>query len=381
MKKAIFILGMHRSGTSAITGMLTYLGAAMPKTLMVPQPDNPKGFFESYAIMALSDKMLEAAGSKWDGWQAVDLARLGNKFDADIVAVTRDEFGDAPLIAIKDPRQCRIAPPWFSALAREGYDPVAIIPYRHALEVAHSLHKRNEMPLARGLLMWLRHVLDAEYYTRSYRRAFVFMPDLLADWRACSEYLAQELDIAWPVSEGEAAELIDAHLDKDMQHHSFDIEKFDNDALLRDWVKTTFLALQGLRLGKDIKQHQQALDGVRAVMDRAAVLLGPSLDEAEKLADKRAGLLAVQDAERGDLQSRLQDVTDQVAGIRLEHESAEQKLAAVSREAEEHRQQLMRLSGLPQNGNTARCGGKSESQPVGNDDCQRGGLAKASGNV
>lgn len=343
IKKAIFILGMHRSGTSAITGMLNHLGAAMPKTLMVPQPDNPKGFFESYAIMALSEKMLEAAGSKWDGWQAIDLDLLGDRFDADIVAVTQDEFGDAPLIAIKDPRQCRIAPPWFSALEQHGYEPVAILPYRHALEVAHSLKKRNGMPLARGLLMWLRHVLDAEYYSRSYRRAFVYMPDLLSDWRSCVADLVQKLDIEWATSADESAGLIDEHLDKDLKHHSYAAEDFDNEPLLRDWIKTTFFALEGLRLGHDVDQHQQALDGVRALMDRAAVLLGPSLDAAEALAEERAQLVAAQGAELADLRSR-QEVPAQSADFTQERQAFEQTLAAVSHESEAHRQHVMRLA-------------------------------------
>jgi hypothetical protein len=44
-KIALIILSMHRSGTSALTGVLNLMGVSLGKELLQPQPDNPKGFF------------------------------------------------------------------------------------------------------------------------------------------------------------------------------------------------------------------------------------------------------------------------------------------------------------------------------------------------
>ncbi len=46
-KKCIVVLGMHRSGTSAMTGLLSKLGASPGSDLLPANPSNPKGFFEN----------------------------------------------------------------------------------------------------------------------------------------------------------------------------------------------------------------------------------------------------------------------------------------------------------------------------------------------
>lgn len=47
MKTCIVVLGMHRSGTSAITGSLEKMGVALPRDLWPAQEDNPKGFLRA----------------------------------------------------------------------------------------------------------------------------------------------------------------------------------------------------------------------------------------------------------------------------------------------------------------------------------------------
>ena len=63
MRQAVLILGMHRSGTSAIAGVSHLLGAAAPATMMEPAADNPTGFWESETIAGLTKRywMLAAA--------------------------------------------------------------------------------------------------------------------------------------------------------------------------------------------------------------------------------------------------------------------------------------------------------------------------------
>ena len=65
-KTAFVIAGMHRSGTSALTRVVSMLGAKLPRTLMPPMPDNPKGYWESPAIAQLNDALLGELGSSWD---------------------------------------------------------------------------------------------------------------------------------------------------------------------------------------------------------------------------------------------------------------------------------------------------------------------------
>ena len=64
--KAVIVLGMHRSGTSALAGMLSLLGIQFGRSLFPPQADNPRGYWEHREIVDLDDRMLMALGSSWD---------------------------------------------------------------------------------------------------------------------------------------------------------------------------------------------------------------------------------------------------------------------------------------------------------------------------
>ena len=70
------------------------------------------------------------------------------------------EFASAAVWAWKDPRSCFTFPFWRARI--EG-DPIVVISYRHPLEVAASLTKRNGFGVAHGLAMW-------EHYNRSLLR-------------------------------------------------------------------------------------------------------------------------------------------------------------------------------------------------------------------
>ena len=66
MKKCLIVLGMHRSGTSAITGLLSKLGIALGTNLMVGDEYNEKGYFENSHIVSANDDFLRAIDSSWD---------------------------------------------------------------------------------------------------------------------------------------------------------------------------------------------------------------------------------------------------------------------------------------------------------------------------
>ena len=62
-KKIIVVLGMHRSGTSAITRGLQTLGVNLGSSLIPPDDNNEKGFFEDIEINSFNNQLLSALGS------------------------------------------------------------------------------------------------------------------------------------------------------------------------------------------------------------------------------------------------------------------------------------------------------------------------------
>jgi len=197
MKTAFVVLGMHRSGTSSVAGLLALLGATPPRTLMGPKPENPKGFWESEVLMAFDDEILTRAGSSWDDAKPLDEAvfsgEQGDDFRRRAGEKLHEEFGGADTIVIKDPRICRFYPFWREVLLAAGYEPFVVIPVRDPAEVAASLHARNGMAVEEGLKLWRRHVEEAEAATRGQRRHVLIWRDLLGDWRSAVTALSQDL--------------------------------------------------------------------------------------------------------------------------------------------------------------------------------------------
>ncbi|NOG53998.1 MAG: hypothetical protein HND57_06665 [Planctomycetes bacterium] len=65
-RQCLIVLGMHRSGTSAVTRVLGLCGATMPKRLMPPVPgNNDHGFWEPVEITKLHDRILAELGMQW----------------------------------------------------------------------------------------------------------------------------------------------------------------------------------------------------------------------------------------------------------------------------------------------------------------------------
>ncbi len=76
-KRIVVVLGMHRSGTSAITRGLQVLGVNLGDELMQPVAgNNDRGFWEDNDIYLLNEAILEKLGANWQSTQAIDSSKL-----------------------------------------------------------------------------------------------------------------------------------------------------------------------------------------------------------------------------------------------------------------------------------------------------------------
>lgn len=223
-RRCILVLGMHRSGTSALTKALGFLGAGLPRETMPAAADNPLGYWEAPRIARFNNRLLESAGTRWndDGpiptrWFA-DPRRAADRAEA--AALIAGEFPDGETFVLKDPRICRLLPFWRTVLDEAGIHTHAVLLVRDPLEVARSLAARADVPefrpaaipaTDRGLLLWLRYTLDAERHSRGLPRHAVEYQRLLGDWRPAVEPLVAAGLLAPPTEAARAA--VDAFLD------------------------------------------------------------------------------------------------------------------------------------------------------------------------
>jgi len=219
-KVALVVLGVYRSGTSALARVLNLCGAALPKHVIAARLDiNRKGFWETEAVVDLNARMLQRVGARWNGVD-VTLPRDGPVIEEFLVTareVLAREYGNEPLILIKDPRMCVLAPIWHRALRQSGYRPAYVVAVRHPREVAGSLGRSlvrdGGMPVDQALALWQSYTKATEAFVENTdaKVVFVHYDDLLADWRRVVGTIARQLDV--PLDTEAPAETIDRFLE------------------------------------------------------------------------------------------------------------------------------------------------------------------------
>jgi hypothetical protein len=246
---ALFVLGLGRSGTSALTRVLSLCGAVLPAGLMGATKDNPRGFWEPRAAIHLNQAILWRQGSSgYDLALRVDEeAALDADENAAWIAKIKAYLGtlpSAPIVVIKEPKGTALCGLWFEAARQAGFDVAAVVAVRHPAEVIGSLEKRAsrqsyvESSPESTSAGWLKYTLLAERDTREVPRVFIEYANLLENWRRevkrISVALALDLDI-WD----EAA--VDEFLTMDLRHNQHRgpvTEPFGT-----DWMCTVYEAL------------------------------------------------------------------------------------------------------------------------------------------
>jgi len=223
-RTAYLVLGMHRSGTSAVTQLLALAGAELPANVMPGDEHNAKGYFEPWKIAIFNDERLRAAGSAWDDPFAYPYRRLaGGEEQAWIDAASAlfdEEFPKAAWPLMKDPRATVLLPMWRKVLEAKGVAARCVIPVRHPLAVAGSLRRRDGFADEKSVLVWSAYMLAAEAYTRDLPRAFVGYDALLADWRAEAAKIEAAHGAPLPNLTPKAAKEIDGFLTADLRHNA-----------------------------------------------------------------------------------------------------------------------------------------------------------------
>lgn len=186
----IFVLGMHRSGTSAIARILNlmgvYFGGEHVSTGRSDQ--NVKGFWERRDVRDLNDDMLFGARCDWDCVADFDLDEVPGETKSAYVEAAADIVlnmdAHRPWF-IKEPRLCLLFPIWRQALE----NPFCIHVLRNPLEIAHSLRTRNGIPIRVGLALWEIYSLHAVNASAGLPRVFVSFEDLMENASAVVERL------------------------------------------------------------------------------------------------------------------------------------------------------------------------------------------------
>lgn len=254
MEIGIFVLGMHRSGTSAVTRLVSLLGPHTPPEhdLVQPTAKNPKGYWESEALVNFNERVIAAVGSDIGcplvlppGWQRdprLDALRR------DAPAEVRGIFPVAPWVW-KDPRHCLVFSFWHDAL---DVEPVVVLVNRHPLEITASAQRlRSDQRKVYGLALWERYLRQGLAQIAGLPVLVVRYETVLTEPLAWSERAHDFLTRAGvPVREPRKEEVA-AFIDVELRHTEHTRDELLADPDVSEAQRALFDALVALEGGHD----------------------------------------------------------------------------------------------------------------------------------
>lgn len=332
--QGIFVLGMHRSGTSACTRVLNLLGCALSDQLLGSGDGNEAGHWESIEALSLNEEMLASAGSSHDDWGPINTDWRESAIRGQMIQraskILADHAELGPLFAIKDPRMCRLADVWLEAAVEAEVEPLVLLMLRNPDEVAASLEARDLMATGYAELLWLRYVLDAEFFTRGQKRVICRYDQLIGNWQSVIAKIKSGLSVSLPRNTPRVHAEISQFLSQSHRHHASASAVVIDDPSYSPWLRKAFqILLTWSEQGEDAADYP-VLDGLRSELDRAYGTFARLLLTPQITGEVGSGTHLTRD-----LNELREETERKTEALRVAAETAEQaRVAAAQRETE-----------------------------------------------
>jgi hypothetical protein len=201
----VFILGMHRSGTSCLTGALEACGLHL-ESVSRSNRDNARGNLEPRRVRKINDQILSDNNGSWH--EPPDSIAITPEHKTLIDEYLHSIRSSRP-IGIKDPRISLIPEPWLESA--ESFQLAGT--FRNPMAVAVSLEKRNAFPIEKGLRLWAHY--NAHILKLHSRYKFSLVEYDLSDYE---RYCKKIATIAKSIGLKENAESIRTFVSQDLQN-------------------------------------------------------------------------------------------------------------------------------------------------------------------
>jgi len=212
------VMGMHRSGTSALAGLLFHGKMFLGRELMPPKQYNPKGYYEDTEFVELNESILSSIDLNW--MNTADCVELDKVSKSIILKMSKiymeykDIYGEW---AWKDPRICITFPLWYEVLKHENLHILFIM--MNPLSVAISLNKRQRLPIQHGLSLWKKYNVGVVKHINQYGLQYTFLTyeHLLENPQKMQLYIENQL-------ERKLAENVWEFIDQGLNHSNHQIK-------------------------------------------------------------------------------------------------------------------------------------------------------------
>jgi hypothetical protein len=316
-KTCILVTGLPRSGTSSVSHLLDHLGVYFGDSAHFLDTSvhkhNPV-FYELQWINDLNDRVIAALGSSY----FADFFPIESDFDSDrmraleteAVELFRSEFGDRPLVGVKDPRICFTLPFWRRLLDRLGYAAKLLLTLRNqSATIKSNSLMRDDRPV-QWRRFYARHLLAFNYFSHNLRPCRVDFDELMADPQPVATAVAKCLGLPIPDPSNATRHFSPSHY----HHRPAD----DSDSI--PWIDAVDADLRAGRL-----EPERYL-----LFRQIALLYAGDMGAAQTEAEKRiAEVTGPKDAHISKLESMIHESAGEVRkAVNLERADAEARLAA-----------------------------------------------------
>lgn len=313
MRDVLFILGMHRSGTSVTTRICSLLGAQLPKTLLKPNVGNPKGYWESDVIVRHNEQALNKEGFSWfdlPSWSV--LRSVGQKYissSSDFLEILESEYisqeCDGMPILIKDPRISLFLPEYENLIDQsKTYGKIrTIICLRSPLEVAGSIYERDQLDKISSQMVWLTYMLHAEKSTRHLDRSFVKYTDLFTD-NAYDLFLrnTNSLNLNWLNDSVSTRQSIDDFITPNLYRQ----KSKTVDMVMPYLVEKAYMAFLKLANNQDVHKTIEVLDECFDILESTVSALSKVRENLTETLTRYEKMLAASERAHGKVISSLE---------------------------------------------------------------------------
>jgi hypothetical protein len=188
-RRLLLVVGVGRSGTSLMAGILGQLGFHIPQPEVKADETNPRGFGEPRWVVDFHTRLLQRRSVTVNDArpEAIEIAgRDAPAAQRQLTAWLGEQFAVAEDLVVKDPRTVWFLPLWMRSAAELGATTSFVTMLRHPAEIVTSARKYYgpAQSAASRAGAWVSLILQTEQATRGAPRAFVRYEDLLRDWES-----------------------------------------------------------------------------------------------------------------------------------------------------------------------------------------------------
>ena len=300
-RRVILVVGVGRSGTSLLAGILGQMGFHIPQPEVQADDTNPRGFGEPRWVVDFHHRLLRehrvtVNDSRPSAWESTYAAGRVPAVQRELREWLGRELGQAGAVVVKDPRSMWFLPLWTRSADELGAATASVTMLRHPAEIIASAKRSygDWQSDASRASAWLNVILETEHATRDGVRAFVRYEDLLGDWEREIRRIGER--IGSPVLAGAERERlpeVDRFVDPTLHRNRTGWGALDVPPRVRDLAEDVWRRLQPLASDDgDSPASRAALDEARgayaALYAEAEAIAQSSITAAKRRGARKA---------------------------------------------------------------------------------------------